>query len=87
MKRIFKPGDRVQLRGGGPVMIVQRYAKDYNVWLGWYESDVIVECTWLDGKRYHREKYHQNFLVKLPSRDIFYHNKKGVSQRKELKRQ
>lgn len=67
MKKIFKPGDRVRLRSGSPIMVVQKYAREYSPWIGWYESSIIVECTWFDAEGYKRKNFHQNNLIKATS--------------------
>ncbi len=54
--RLFKPGDRVQKRSGGPVMIVQRYARKYSLLTDWHEDHNSVECTWLDSKEGYQRK-------------------------------
>lgn len=63
MKRIFKPGDKVRLRNGSQIMTVQKYAREYSSWIGWHESNVIVECTWFDKDGYKRRNFHQNNLI------------------------
>ena len=66
MVRLFKAGDRVQNKSGGPVMVVQRYARDYNKWIGWYESECFVECSWYDLKEgYKSTVVHQMNLMKV----------------------
>ena len=80
--RNFKPGDRVQLRKGSPVMIVQCYAKEFNVWLGWHESNLIVVCTWLDEKGRHKKKFHQKDLIKQFSSSNAVHSNQLVNQKR-----
>lgn len=60
MIRLFKPGDRVQLKIGGPVMEVMRYvAVDNEV------SSTRVECSWYDPDEGRKTKvFHQNSLFK-----------------------
>lgn len=65
MKKRFKPGDRVRLRTGSPVMIVQRYAREYSRWIGWHESSISVECTYLEYGKYKRKIIHQNNLIRV----------------------
>ncbi|MCB0430084.1 MAG: DUF2158 domain-containing protein [Flavobacteriales bacterium] len=72
MIRIFKPGDRVQLKSGGPVMIVQRYAREHHPLIGWYEDDHAVECSWYDRDGYHKDVIHQNHLVKVEQTHSFH---------------
>ena len=79
MKKIFKPGDRVRLRNGSPTMIVQKYAREYDHWIGWHESSVIVECTWIDAEGYKRMNFHQNYLIKTTS----YHLKNNYFDTRE----
>lgn len=62
--RMFKPGDRVQRKSGGPVMIVQRYAREFSPLVGWYESNYLVECSYYRSDGYQREVIHQNNLIK-----------------------
>lgn len=65
MMRLFKPGDRVQLKTGGPVMEVMRYATKVSPILGVYESNHHVECVWFDPKEGRRTAvFHQNSLMK-----------------------
>lgn len=63
--RMFKPGDRVQRNGSGPVMIVQHYARQYSPFVGWYECDHSVVCSWYEDDGYHNEVIHQNNLTKV----------------------
>ena len=65
MCRLFKPGDRVQLRSGGPIMEVIKYAICYSPWLGNYTSNDIVECVWYDPDEGRKKgRFHQKNLVK-----------------------
>lgn len=65
-KRLFKQGDRVQKKTGGPVLTVQRYINEYNPWIGWHKSKNTVECSfWHSRKGYQKILLHQNNLVKL----------------------
>ena len=66
--RLFKPGERVQLKTGGPIMIVQKYIHEYNPLIGWHENNNAVECTWIDAeKEYHKKVFHQRNLAKAGS--------------------
>lgn len=63
--QLFKPGDRVQRKWSGRVMIVQKYIKEYAPWVGWHESHNAVECSWYDEDgNYRSEVIHQNNLMK-----------------------
>ena len=65
MVRFFKPGDRVQHRNGGPVMTVQKYVREYKLWVGWQTSEDTLECSWLDPEKgYQTKVFHQNSLIK-----------------------
>ena len=67
-KRIFKPGDRVQLRNGGPVMEVMKYAEIQSRIFGKKVSDYLVECAWYDQTRGRQTSiFHQNGLIKVSS--------------------
>lgn len=68
MIKLFKPGDKVQVHNGGPVMTVQRYALKHTPWNGTHESDCEVECSWYDLKTGHRSGiFHQLTLTKVHS--------------------
>ena len=62
--RLFKPGDRVREKTGGPIMIVQRYAREYSPLLGWHESNHEVECSWYEHE-YKSKVIHQHSLIKV----------------------
>lgn len=65
MIRLFKPGDRVQLKIGGPVMEVMKYVTKVSPILGVYESNYQVECVWFDPEEGRKTAvFHQNSLVK-----------------------
>lgn len=60
MIRLFKPGDRVQLKIGGPAMEVMRYIAANNE-----VSSTHVECSWYDPDEGRKAKiFHQNSLFK-----------------------
>ena len=65
MVRYFKPGDKVQLKNGGPVMTVLKYIEEKEAFVGTIESDEFVECEWFDEKGPHREVFNQNALLKV----------------------
>lgn len=48
MTRLFKPGDRVVLKTGGPSMEVLDYAFDKNPLVGRHISTQKVRCVWYD---------------------------------------
>ena len=65
IRKLFKPGDRVQL-ADGPIMIVQRYQRKYNILYGWHEDYNSVECSWYDQKKgYRRGVFLQKNLTKV----------------------
>lgn len=74
--RLFKPGDRVQLKSGGPVMIVQKYPLKYGIF-GWHEDPYSVECTWVDSKKgYQRSTFLVRKLVRskcINTNKLSYH--------------
>ena len=45
-------------------MIVQKYAREHSILLGWYESNYSVECSWLGPNGFHKEIINQNNLKK-----------------------
>lgn len=67
MKTIIKPGYRVKSSKNGPVMIVQKYSKKYNLLVGWHEDRNSVECTWYDPKEgYKKRTFLTKNLMKVP---------------------
>jgi len=62
---MFKPGDRVQQKSGGPVMHVLKYAREYNPILGEFENGSTVVCSWYSKDGYRKEKFHQKTLIKV----------------------
>ena len=65
MKRYFKPGDRVHLRSGGPIMEVIKYVESNDLLLGKSVSNSKVLCVWYDKIEGRKEGiYHQNSLIK-----------------------
>lgn len=66
MTRLFKPGDRVILRSGGPVMEVLDYALEYKPLLGPVISNHKVRCVWYDPVEGRKTGiYHQKSLEKV----------------------
>ncbi len=65
MVRYFKPGDKVQLKSGGPIMTVLKYIEEKEPLVGTVESDQFVECEWFDKDGPHREVFNQNALIKV----------------------
>lgn len=60
MIRLFRPGDRVQLKVGGPVMEVMKYVTVDNE-----VSSTQVECAWYDPDEGRKTRiFHQNSLLK-----------------------
>ncbi|GAA0892730.1 hypothetical protein GCM10009122_24090 [Fulvivirga kasyanovii] len=76
MKRYFKPGDRVQLRSGGPVMEVIKYVEGKDFLLGTSTSNHKVLCVWYDKVEGRKEGvFHQNSLIKTKWPVRFLSNK------------
>jgi uncharacterized protein YodC (DUF2158 family) len=48
MAQIFKKGDIVSLKSGGPKMTVETYRWEMVTMTSSKESDHIVTCTWFD---------------------------------------
>lgn len=68
MIRLFKPGERVQLKSGGPVMEVIKYNVESHPLLGNTVSTTRVECSWYSAEEGRKTKvFHQNMLQKAPS--------------------
>ena len=66
MGKLFKPGDRVELKTGGPVMQVIKYVAEESPILGMHESNHKVQCVWYDpefGRK--TDVFHQNSLTKV----------------------
>lgn len=86
---LFNPGDRVQLRSGGPVMIVQKYPLKHSVLFGWYVDDKTVECTWYDTEKgFQKRHFLQRNLVKSPyesSNNMCYHSSRDIVSRQNIK--
>lgn len=55
MGRLYKQGDIVQLKSGGPQMTVNDYA-----WHGNYKSEDTVVCIWFDGTKRKTAEFHQD---------------------------
>lgn len=73
MIRQFKPGDRVQLKSGGPVMEVIKYAEEGKRKKGVSSSKVL--CVWFDRGCVRKEDViHQSRLIKtrLPMAIVNY---------------
>ena len=68
MVRYFKPGDRVELRSGGPKMEVLKYILKHDPVAGNYLSEYEVECVWYNKEGGRKtDVFHQNTLVKVSS--------------------
>ena len=66
MVRLFKPGDWVQLKIGGPVMKVIRYCPQPTKRFTSRENNYKVLCSCYDSQGGHQEHiYHQNSLIKV----------------------
>jgi len=50
-KGIFKEGDVVKSKSGGPLMTVEKYRKD------------VVKCVWFSGNEVRRDFFRQETLV------------------------
>ena len=71
MTRLFKPGDRVTLASGGPVMEVIKYAEEEEEeeegLLGKEVNDHKVQCVWYDSRNGRmKEVFHQRNLIRAP---------------------
>ncbi|MDW3195458.1 MAG: DUF2158 domain-containing protein [Cytophagales bacterium] len=65
MIRHFKPGDRVQLKSGGPVMEVIKYVQQGKRLGKSTVSNAKVLCVWFEsGGNRKEEVIHQNRLIK-----------------------
>lgn len=49
----FRPGDLVQLKAGGPKMVVEQYDS--------YRDS--YECTWFSGAKHNSERFKEQALV------------------------
>lgn len=68
MTRLFKPGDRVILNSGGPVMEVLDYALEENPVIGIHVSSQKVRCVWYDPEKGRQTGiFHQRSLRKAYS--------------------
>ncbi len=63
MIRMFKPGEKVRKRSGGPVMQVIRYINKNTLEPG----TCHVECSWYDkeDRKFRKKVFHQYSLEKL----------------------
>lgn len=67
----FKPGDKVLKRDSQVLMTVQRYAKLYNNFVGWYHDRNFLVCSWYDSSNgYQEEVFHQKNLIKPTKKQI-----------------
>lgn len=64
MVHIWKSGDRVESKNGGPVMEVINYIEEHNILVGKVISDHIVLCSWYDKDGHHQDTFHQHTLMK-----------------------
>ena len=66
-ERLFKTGDKVQLKTGGPVMEVIRYVLRNNFLYAQHISTEYVECAYYSflDKEWRKDVFHQNNLVKV----------------------
>ena len=67
MARYFKPGDKVQLKNGGPLMTVLKYIEVKEPLVGTVESDEFLACEWFDKEGPHRDVFNQNALIRVAS--------------------
>lgn len=68
MTRLFKPGDRVILKPGGPVMEVLEYVLEDNPLVGVHLSNQKLRCVWYDKEGERKTGvFHQRSLTKAYS--------------------
>ena len=67
MDKLFKPGDKVQLKTGGPIMEVVKYVMRNNFLYPQHISTEYVECTYYSvlNKEWKTESFHQDNLLKV----------------------
>ncbi|UII18989.1 YodC family protein [Fulvivirga ligni] len=75
MVRLFKPGDWVQLKSGGPIMKVIKYCHLGSLKGPLQDSNYLLECAWYDrhGVRQART-YHQGSLNRVYKPKLTYSN-------------
>jgi uncharacterized protein YodC (DUF2158 family) len=66
MTRLFKKGNRVQYKSGGPIMEVLKYVEKKNPLQDRSVSNHWVKCVWYD-KNFERKEavFHQNSLNRV----------------------
>ena len=62
--RKFKPGDRVELKKGGPIMEVLQYELEEKPFLGKIFSNEKVKCVWYENGVRNTQVFNQNVLTK-----------------------
>lgn len=82
MVRLFKPGDRVTPRSGGPVMEVIKYVEEDGLLIQGV-SDRKVLCVWYDSQGRKKDVFYQNtlipaFLVKSKTFSPEYENRSTI---------
>lgn len=73
MARYFQPGDRVQLKHGGPEMEVVKYACEPSFYTGLSVSSDYAVCAWHDRDTGERKEdiVHQRNLAKVKPKKPF----------------
>jgi uncharacterized protein YodC (DUF2158 family) len=71
-EKLFKQGDTVQLKSGGPVMTIDEYEIWHDIMSGFVNKTAqpsyvteVVKCTWFDKNIRKFGKFHQNLLKKV----------------------
>lgn len=65
MAQLFKSGDVVRLKSGGPKMTVSTYKKITPFKGQPYDTDTEVICEWFDGNTPYDRIFHQDSLEKV----------------------
>jgi len=74
MKKKFKPGDWVKIKGSitAPKMQVLKYVPKKNAILGLVDNDSYVECVWYKNGERKSEVFHQNKLIRIMDTGGFF---------------
>ena len=69
MNRLFRPGDRVQLKHGSPVMEVMKYEMEKSPLSGEVFSDHELSCVWYENGERKTGVFDQRTLFKVAHGD------------------